>query len=112
MDGAIGWLAHNILDTLSAAQLQAWIRRAGLAHDIQMLETEVEMVDMGYAAVRERLAGDRPLLARSLARLEDLLYQADDLVDELDYYRLLDSARSPPATGSSGKPTLLQICFC
>ncbi|XP_037422783.1 uncharacterized protein LOC119287352 isoform X1 [Triticum dicoccoides] len=100
MDGAIGWLAGSILDTLSAAQLQAWIRRAGLAHDIQMLEAEVEMVDIGYAAVGVR-AGDRPLLARSLARLQDLLHQADDLVDELDFHRLLHTFTSPPATASS-----------
>nr|UBY07020.1 NBS-LRR disease resistance protein [Dasypyrum villosum] len=78
MDGAIRWLAHSILGTLSTAQLQAWICRERLAHDIQMLETEVGMVDMAVGA-RERLAGDRPLLARSLARLEELLYQADDL---------------------------------
>ncbi|KAE8775221.1 putative disease resistance protein RGA4 [Hordeum vulgare] len=93
-------MARNIQGALATAELQAWIRRAGLAHAIQMLETEVEVADMGYAAVRERLPGDRPQLARSLARLHDLLYQADDLVDELDYYRLLHTAaRSSSVVG-------------
>ena len=96
MEGATEWLAQTILGTLSIPQLQAWIRRQGLGHDIQLLESEVEMVDMVCAAVRDRAAGNKPL-----ARLEGALYDADDLVDELDYHRLLDlNLDSPPATAS------------
>ncbi|KAF7076404.1 hypothetical protein CFC21_081059 [Triticum aestivum] len=98
MEDSIGGLAQTILDALSAAQLQAWIHQAGLGHDMEMLEMELEIVDMGYAAVRERLTGNKEPLVRSLARLKDLLYDADDLVDDLDFYRLLDR---PTAGGSS-----------
>jgi hypothetical protein len=42
---------------------------------------------MVVGGVRGRGAGNK-LLARSLARLKELLYDAEDVIDELDYYRL------------------------
>ena len=48
--------------------------------------SEVERVEMVVAAVKGRANGNRPL-TRSLARLKELMYDADDMVDELDYYR-------------------------
>uniref|UniRef100_A0A453MJA1 NB-ARC domain-containing protein n=4 Tax=Triticinae TaxID=1648030 RepID=A0A453MJA1_AEGTS len=98
MEDGIGWLAQTILETLSIPQLQAWIRRQGLGHDIQLLESEVEMAHIAYDAVGERATGNKPL-GRSLARLKDLLYDADDLVDDLQYYLLLETSPAT-ATGS------------
>jgi hypothetical protein len=37
--------------------------------------------------VKGRAVGNKPL-ARSLARVKELMYDADDVVDELDYCRL------------------------
>uniref|UniRef100_A0A8R7ULB2 BED-type domain-containing protein n=2 Tax=Triticum urartu TaxID=4572 RepID=A0A8R7ULB2_TRIUA len=51
------------------------------------LKAEVEAVEMVVSAVQGRAAGNKPL-TRSLARLKELLYDADDVVDELDGYRL------------------------
>ncbi|KQJ84670.1 hypothetical protein BRADI_5g22162v3, partial [Brachypodium distachyon] len=87
LEPAIGWLAQTILETLLMDKLDAWIRRAGLADAVESLKSEVERVEMVVAAVRGRGIGNKPL-SRSLARLKDLLYDADDVVDELDYYRL------------------------
>ena len=44
--------------------------------------SEVERVEMVVAAVKGRANGNRPL-TRSLARLKELMYDADDMVDEL-----------------------------
>ncbi|VAH52028.1 unnamed protein product [Triticum turgidum subsp. durum] len=87
MEAAIGWLVQTILGTLQIDKLDAWIRQAGLADDIERLRCEVERAEVAVSAVRGRAAANEPL-ARSLARLKDLLYEADDVVDDLDYCRL------------------------
>ncbi|XP_073365127.1 disease resistance protein RGA2 [Aegilops tauschii subsp. strangulata] len=87
MEAAIVWLAQAILGTLRIDKLDAWIRQAGLADDIERLRREVERVEVAVSAVRGRAAANEPL-ARSLARLKDLLYEADEVVDDLDYCRL------------------------
>ncbi|KAM0914600.1 hypothetical protein ACQ4PT_011394 [Festuca glaucescens] len=87
MESAIEWLADTILATLQIGKLGAWIRRAGLADDTEKLRREVERVELLVRAVRSRSAGNAPP-ARSLARLRELLYEADDVVDDLDYCRL------------------------
>ncbi|KAK3141476.1 hypothetical protein QOZ80_4BG0334450 [Eleusine coracana subsp. coracana] len=65
----------------------AWLRQVGLADQTEKLSTEIERIETVVTAVKGRTLGNKPLL-RSLARLKELLYDADDLVDELDYYRL------------------------
>ncbi|KAI5011060.1 hypothetical protein ZWY2020_013197 [Hordeum vulgare] len=87
MEAAIGWLLQTILGTLRIDKLDAWIRQAGHAEDIERLRCELERVEMAVSAARGRAAVNEPL-ARSLARLEDLLYEADEVVDDLDYCRL------------------------
>ncbi|SPT20021.1 unnamed protein product [Triticum aestivum] len=87
MEAAIVWLVQTILGTLRIDKLDAWIRQAGLSDDIERLRCEVERVEAAVSAVRGRAAENEPL-ARSLARLTDLLYEADDVVDDLDYCRL------------------------
>ncbi|KAM0914609.1 hypothetical protein ACQ4PT_011399 [Festuca glaucescens] len=87
MEAAIGWLADTILATLQIGKLGAWIHRAGLADDTEKLRCEVERVELLVRAVRSRAPGNAPP-ARSLALLRELLYEADDVVDDLDYCRL------------------------
>lgn len=79
------WLVENILENLGAFKMQAWIHQVGL-HDItERLKFEVERAEPVIAAVEGRIA--KPL-ARLLGRLMELLYDADDVVDELDYHRI------------------------
>uniref|UniRef100_I1PQ07 Disease resistance N-terminal domain-containing protein n=1 Tax=Oryza glaberrima TaxID=4538 RepID=I1PQ07_ORYGL len=87
LEGGIGWLAETILDNLDADKLGEWIRQIGLAADTEKLRAEIERVDGVVAAVKGRAIGNRSL-ARSLRRLRELLYDADDAIDELDYHRL------------------------
>ncbi|XP_037455000.1 putative disease resistance RPP13-like protein 1 [Triticum dicoccoides] len=88
LEAAIGWLADTILANLPAGgKLNSWIRQADLGNDVDKLRSEVEAVDMVVSAVQGRAAGNKPL-TRSLAAVKELLYDADDVVDELDCYRL------------------------
>ncbi|TVU14791.1 hypothetical protein EJB05_38284, partial [Eragrostis curvula] len=88
VEGAILWLAQTILESLFiSGKLHEWIRQVGLADAIERLRFEIERIETVVAAVKGRAAGNKPL-ARSLARLRELMYDADDLVDELDYFRL------------------------
>lgn len=87
VEGAIGWLVQTILAALMADKLDAWIRQVGLADDTEKLRLEIERVEVVAADVKGRAIGNRSL-ARSLGRLREVLYDADDAVDELDYYRL------------------------
>ncbi|KAF7092270.1 hypothetical protein CFC21_094770 [Triticum aestivum] len=88
LEAAIGWLTDTILSNLPAGgKLDSWIGQAGLGNDIGKLKSEVEAVEMVVSAVQGRAAGNKPL-ARSLAAVKELLYDADDVVDELDCYRL------------------------
>nr|QEQ12704.1 yellow rust resistance protein 7 [Triticum aestivum] len=87
LEAAIAWLVQTILATLLMDKMEAWIQQVGLADDVERLQSEVERVDTVVAAVKGRAAGNMPL-SRSLARVKELLYDADDVIDELDYYRL------------------------
>ncbi|KQJ84678.1 putative disease resistance protein At3g14460 [Brachypodium distachyon] len=87
MEAAIAWLAGTILATLLIDKLVEWIRQVGLADDVEKLKFEIQRVNRVVSAVNGRAARNQPL-ADSLARLEELLYDADDLVDELHYYTL------------------------
>lgn len=90
VDAAIGWLVQSVLGTLLAGKLEAWTREVGLAGDVRRLEVGMRSVEMVLAAAAARgreLVGNEPL-ARSLDDLRQLLYDAEDVVDELDYYRL------------------------
>ncbi|KAL6843802.1 hypothetical protein ACP4OV_026373 [Aristida adscensionis] len=87
VEGAVLWLAQSILASLLLDKMEAWLRKVELADDAERLRSEVERVEAVAGALKGKAAGSRPL-ARSLGRLRELLYDADDLVDELDYCRL------------------------
>jgi hypothetical protein len=86
--GAILWLAQSILEALlPTGELDAWLHRVGLAGAIGELKSEVERMETVVNGVGGRAVGNKPL-GRSLARVKELMYDADDVVDELDYCRL------------------------
>ncbi|WVZ99488.1 hypothetical protein U9M48_044775 [Paspalum notatum var. saurae] len=100
MEAAIVWRAQAILETLQHDRLDAWLHRVGLAGDIEELKSEIERMETVVNGVKGRAVGNKPL-ARSLARVKELMYGADDVVDELDYYRIqhqVEGATFAPAT--------------
>ncbi|XP_037483586.1 uncharacterized protein LOC119362464 isoform X4 [Triticum dicoccoides] len=88
LEGAVQWRADTILQTLRMDKLDAWIRGEGLSDDIEALKSEIDEVKATVSDVKGRAIGNRRL-ARSLAALKQKLFDADDAIDELDYYRLL-----------------------
>ncbi|VAH42357.1 unnamed protein product [Triticum turgidum subsp. durum] len=84
---AILWLVQTILGTLGIRELDSWIRQAGLWHDIENLRSELEVVQAVATDAKGRTL-QSVLLDKSLTDLKRFLYDADDLVDELDYWRL------------------------
>ncbi|KAM0914611.1 hypothetical protein ACQ4PT_011400 [Festuca glaucescens] len=101
---AIQWLVGTILGVLLMDKLDAWVRGVKLDDDVTKLKFEVERAELLIDDVRGRAGGNKPL-ARSLAHLKELLYDADDVVDELDYYRLqqqVEGVRSGEPEGMQG----------
>ncbi|BAF15832.1 Os04g0622600 [Oryza sativa Japonica Group] len=105
LEGGIRWLAETILDNLDADKLDEWIRQIRLAADTEKLRAEIEKVDGVVAAVKGRAIGNRSL-ARSLGRLRGLLYDADDAVDELDYFRLQQQVEGGVTTRFEAEETV------
>ncbi|BAS91063.1 Os04g0620800 [Oryza sativa Japonica Group] len=87
VDAAIGCLVQSILGSFFTEQMEAWTHEIGLAEDIEKLEFEMKAVERVLAAAEGRSI-DNKLLAQSLGSLRDLLYDAEDVMDELDYHRL------------------------
>ncbi|CAD6271327.1 unnamed protein product [Miscanthus lutarioriparius] len=105
VESAILWQVQTILEALlPIGELDAWLQRVGLAGAIGALKYEVERMETVINSVRGRAVGNKPL-ARSLARVKELMYDADDVVDELDYCRLqhqVERAMLAPATEPEG----------
>ncbi|CAD6271329.1 unnamed protein product [Miscanthus lutarioriparius] len=88
VESAILWQVQTILEALlPTGELDAWLHGVGLAGAIGELKSEVERMETVVNGVKGRAVGNKPL-ARSLARVKELMYDADDVVDELDYCRL------------------------
>jgi hypothetical protein len=98
LEGGIEWLAQTILENLDSEKLDEWILQVGLSDATEKLKAEMERVDVVVTAVRQRAIGNK--LTRSLGRLRELLYDADNAVDELDYYRLQNQVQEDAWQGA------------
>ncbi|VAI63594.1 unnamed protein product [Triticum turgidum subsp. durum] len=93
LQAAIRWLLHTILPSIS--KLDGWIRQVGLGSEVEGPRDEIQQVDGVVSAVNARAIQNRSL-ARSLAAVKELLYTADDAVDELHCYRLQHQLHGGP----------------
>ncbi|EEE56184.1 hypothetical protein OsJ_05137 [Oryza sativa Japonica Group] len=87
IEAAIGWVVESILGNFFTGQMQVWTREVGLSEEVEELETEMRSMQMVLAAAESSKIDNRPL-SESLDELKELLYDAEDVMDELDYYRL------------------------
>ena len=86
-DAAIGWVVEGILGSLFTEKMEAWSREVDLDGDVENLKSAMRFIDMVVSAARGRKLQNEGL-CRSLLDLKQLLYDAEDVMDELDYYRL------------------------
>jgi len=94
VEGAVLNLLQTIMRNLNSDErMDAWFQQVGLADDAARLLAEVERVNVVMNDVKARVAESGPL-PRSLSRLRDMLYNTDDVVDELDYFRLQQQAEA------------------
>ncbi|XP_048557165.1 disease resistance RPP8-like protein 3 [Triticum urartu] len=109
MAAAIGWLVQTISATLKIDKLGAWIRQVGLADDIEKLKSEIWEVKKIVVSDAKDKGGGNELLDEAFALLEERLYEADDLVDELDYNRLQQQVQGLPAPADPSEPLPLPL---
>ena len=114
VDASIGWLVQTILGSLFTEQIEAWARGVGLDEDVENLKSEMRKVQMVLAAADGRRIENKPL-AQSLDELKELLYDAEDVMDEVDYYRLQQQVEQGTSLRSPLFCTRLPCflpCFC
>ncbi|XP_062226783.1 putative disease resistance protein RGA1 isoform X2 [Phragmites australis] len=92
VEAAIGWLVGSVLN-LFTEKLVAWTYEVGLAHDVEKFKSAMMYVQIVLAAANGTKIENQPL-AQSLSDLKGLLYDAEDVMDELDYYRLKEQVTS------------------
>ncbi|BAF15827.2 Os04g0621600 [Oryza sativa Japonica Group] len=86
---AIGWLVESVLGSLFTDKLSSWLRRVNLDDNVEELVSEMRNVAVVLEAAKGMKVGDQnEPMAGSLLHLKDLLYDADDVLDKLDYCRL------------------------
>lgn len=89
VDAAIGWLVQSIMGNCFTEKLEAWTCSVGLADDVEKLKSAMRYVQMVLDAAKGRKI--KSTLENSLGDLKELLYDAEDVMDELDYCRLQEN---------------------
>ena len=90
VDAAIGWLVQSIMGNCFTEKLEVWTRSVGLDDDVEKLKSAMRYVQMVLDAANGRKIKSEPL-EYSLGDLKELLYDAEDVMDELDYCRLQEN---------------------
>ncbi|KAF3342042.1 adenylate cyclase regulatory protein [Carex littledalei] len=86
---AIGWLMSALVSKAVTALLEAWAKRIGLGIEFKILKDQLRKLGALLKSAR-RLETENSYLDDLVQELQQLAYRAENLLDELDYYRLQD----------------------
>ncbi|KAF3336364.1 adenylate cyclase regulatory protein [Carex littledalei] len=111
---AVGWLMKPLVEKAVAALLEAWAKRNGHGDDFKTLKKQLVQLHTLLTSARGLPTNNSSLKDLAL-ELQQLVNKAENLIDELDYYRLEDqiqqtgiqekvncSNKSSAASSSSG----------
>ncbi|KAJ3694187.1 hypothetical protein LUZ60_009667 [Juncus effusus] len=103
----LGWFIPVIFDKYLTSKLEDWSSTAGLTEEIKSLKSQLRKVSLIVGSAQGKQITNE-YLAQSLREIQQLVYDAEDLLDEILYYQIQDEvegANSTIASGSSSGPS-------
>lgn len=86
---AAQWVVSKALATVADGVLGAWAATRNFGPSVQALATELLLVEATLENARHKELGTGAMEIL-LHKLQDLAHNAEDLLDELDYFRIHD----------------------
>ncbi|XP_024315884.1 putative disease resistance protein RGA3 isoform X2 [Brachypodium distachyon] len=90
VDAAL-WVVSKALAPARDDLLESWAASSKLGTNVQALKMELLYAQGMLDSAQGRDIGSRPALRELLNKLRQLAYAADDVLDELDYFRIQDA---------------------